>query len=59
MSTRALLFSLGLLLVVGARAEARDPEPAETVRFARTWDEAVEEAKLLNVPLVVHSHGFY
>ena len=30
-----------------------------TVTFARTWDAAVEEAKLLNVPIVVHSHGFY
>lgn len=29
------------------------------VVYARSWDAAVEEAKLLNAPLVVHSHGFY
>lgn len=33
------------------------PEPSVT--WARTWDAAVEEAKFLNVPIVVHSHGFY
>ena len=32
------------------------PEPS--VAYARTWDAAVEEAKLLNVPIVVHCHGF-
>lgn len=33
------------------------PEPSVT--YVRTWDEAVEEAKLLNLPIVVHNHGFY
>lgn len=33
------------------------PEPSVT--YARSWDAAVEEAKLLNMPIVVHSHGFY
>lgn len=33
-----------------------DVDPCVT--FAKTWDAAVEEAKLLNVPIVVHSHGF-
>jgi hypothetical protein len=32
------------------------PEPSVT--YARSWDAAVEEAKLLNVPIVVHNHGF-
>jgi hypothetical protein len=30
-----------------------------SVEYAKTWEAAVEEAKLLNVPIVVHSHGFY
>lgn len=30
-----------------------------TVTFARTWEAAVQEAKDLNLPLVIHSHGFY
>ena len=30
-----------------------------TVTFAKTWETAIEEGKLLNLPIVVHSHGFY
>ena len=30
-----------------------------SVDYAKTWEAAVAEAKLLNVPIVVHSHGFY
>ncbi len=30
-----------------------------SVTYAKTWEAAVDEGKLLNVPLVVHSHGFY
>jgi hypothetical protein len=30
-----------------------------TVTFAKSWEKAVEEGKALNLPLVVHSHGFY
>ena len=33
------------------------PEPS--VHWVKTWDAAVEEAKLLNLPIVVHNHGFY
>ena len=33
------------------------PEPSVT--YAKTWDAAVEEAKTLNLPIVVHSHGFF
>lgn len=38
---------------------AGKPKIKPTVELARSWDEAVAEAKLLNLPLVVHSHGFY
>jgi len=30
-----------------------------SVEYAKTWEAAVAEAKLLNVPIIVHSHGFY
>ncbi|MFB3065555.1 MAG: hypothetical protein ACE10D_03475 [Planctomycetota bacterium] len=33
-------------------------EPGPNVNYAKSWDAAVEEAKLLNVPIVAHSHGF-
>jgi len=29
------------------------------VRWAASWDAAVEEARALNLPLIVHRHGFY
>jgi hypothetical protein len=35
------------------------PEPKVSVVLAKSWEAAVEEAKALNVPIVVHSHGFY
>ncbi len=42
-----------------ALPEVTDKKPNPTVTFAKTWEEAVAEAKLLNVPIVVHSHGFF
>ncbi len=29
------------------------------LRWASTWEAAVEEAQARNVPIVVHRHGFY
>lgn len=58
-------FMLGVALagLVGTSAAISvagdDAEPKPSVTFAKTWDKAVEEAKALNVPIVVHSHGFY
>lgn len=49
---------LGVALVASLAAGGK-PEIKPIVPFAKTWDAAVEEAKLLNLPLVVHSHGFY
>ncbi|MHC4955353.1 MAG: hypothetical protein ACYTGZ_15985 [Planctomycetota bacterium] len=34
------------------------PKVKPSVNYAKTWEAAVAEAKLLNVPIVVHSHGF-
>ncbi len=45
-------------MTMGVALAGKD-EPKPAVTFAHTWDKAVEEAKTLNVPLVVHSHGFY
>ena len=41
---------LGLLLVAGGKPH---------VRWAKSWADAVEEARVLNLPVVVHRHGFY
>jgi hypothetical protein len=61
MRVRALwsLAAAAAIVAPGAPAPAANEEVKPTVRFAETWDAAVEEAKLLNVPMVVHSHGFF
>jgi imidazolonepropionase-like amidohydrolase len=51
--------ALALVAAAGAVALAKDAEPKPQVTYAKSWDKAVEEAKALNLPLVVHSHGFY
>lgn len=51
-ATLALVATLG---TAGGKGE----KPEASVTYAKTWDAAVEEAKLLNLPIVVHSHGFY
>jgi|GEM_PF-1618220 len=40
-------------------AEAVPTEPVTCVSLAKSWDKAVKDAKAQNVPIVVHSHGFY
>lgn|GEM_PF-1954062 len=52
------LAALAAVVAVPARAGGK-PEPVTSVTFATSWDAAVEEAQRLNVPIVVHSHGFY
>ncbi len=56
MVVAACLAFLGLTAGM-VMAGGKGPKP--TVNFARSWDAAVEEAQLLNLPIVVHSHGFY
>lgn len=54
-----LVFFAVLATLPPGAAAGKDPEPVECVRLARSWDDAVAEAKALNLPIVVHSHGFY
>lgn len=60
MKTTYLFAALAAAVFAGA-AVAAPPKPKikPTVEFARTWDAALAEAKMLNLPIVVHSHGFY
>ena len=53
--------ALGALLAVAALAATATAKEKikPSVTYAKTWEAAVEEAKLLNVPIVLHSHGFY
>jgi hypothetical protein len=63
MFTRTLVVLAAALLgaSTGAVALAKDKKPdiKPSVTYAKTWEAAVKEAKELNVPIVVHSHGFY
>lgn len=47
------------LLAAAIHVQAAGDKPEASVTYAKSWEAAVEEAKLLNVPIVVHSHGFY
>jgi hypothetical protein len=59
MRTASLVLSLVAVAALGSGATAGEPKPKESVVLAKSWEAAVEEAKLVGVPLVVHSHGFY
>lgn len=45
-----------VLVLLGA---ALAGPPKAGLRYAAGWDEAVDEARARNVPIVVHRHGFY
>ncbi len=57
MARRLTLVAAAVLVFATAAMAGDKPDP--TVNFAKTWEAAVEEAKTLNIPIVVHSHGFY
>lgn len=60
--TRFSLLAIALIAALGwtaTEAVAQKQKIKPTVEFAKSWDAAIEEAKLLNVPIVVHDHGFY
>ena len=54
---KRMLLVAAVVSAVGAVGHAK-PKLHDSVNFAPTWEAAVEEAKLLNVPIVVHNHGF-
>ena len=49
--------ALGVALL--ATAALAGPKVKPAVQYAKSWEAAVAEAKMLNVPIVVHNHGFY
>jgi hypothetical protein len=57
MRSLALLGCLALAASAGKRPAA--PKPGDHLRWMPTWNAAVEEARALNLPIVVHRHGFY
>lgn len=56
------LTAFGAVLVFSALAAAGEKHAGKPVKappFVPVWDDAVAEAKALNLPLVIHRHGFY
>ena len=60
---KKMMLGVALMGLVGTTAAISlaggGDKPKPQVKYATTWEAAVEEAKALNVPIVVHSHGFY
>ena len=57
--TLALILLLAPALWAGKKAHPKPPKPDEGVRWTPTWNGAIEEARALNLPIIVHRHGFY
>jgi hypothetical protein len=51
-------YKIAALVLAAAAAGYAKPGPHDSVEYAPSWEAAVAEAKLLNLPLVVHCHGF-
>ena len=52
------LWMAAAVLAVTATLTAAKPKIKDSVTYATSWEAAVAEAKLLNVPIVVHRHGW-
>ena len=50
---------LALSVALLASTAFAGPKVKPSVTYAKSWEAAVAEAKLLNVPIVVHNHGFF
>jgi hypothetical protein len=52
-----------VVLVLGAVGTVAlaggEPKPKDSVVLAKSWQAALDEAKLIGAPIVVHNHGFY
>ena len=51
--------TLAVALVSAVAVAGGKDKPKPSVTYAKSWESAVAEAKMLNIPIVVHSHGFY
>ena len=51
----AAVLALGTAGAWAGKAKAQKPG----IRWATSWEDAVETARALNVPIIVHRHGFY
>ena len=59
MQQATLALAVLALLATPAHAGRSKVKLKPSVEYATSWEAAVEEARLLNLPIVVHSHGLY
>ena len=52
-------YAICAALLAAVTGVAAGEKPGPSVHFARSWQEALTEARALNLPLVIHRHGFY
>ena len=53
----ALIPALLVLTLGGGGVGAKTPK--QFIKWAESWEDAVTEARAINMPIVVHRHGFY
>ena len=53
---RFTLMSAVLALLIGGAGAGK---PKQFIRWAPSWEDAITEARAINMPIVVHRHGFY
>ena len=53
---RFALISTALALLIGGAGAGK---PKQFIRWAASWEDAIMEARAINMPIVVHRHGFY
>ena len=56
MNRRISVIAAVLLFCVGGAGAGK---PRMQIRWAESWSDALSEAQALNLPIVVHRHGFY
>ncbi len=53
---RFTLMSAALALLIGGAGAGK---PKHYIHWAASWEDAIAEARAINMPIVVHRHGFY
>ena len=52
------LIRIAGVIALAATLGSAKPKVKPSVNYAKSWQAAITEAKMLNLPIVVHCHGF-
>ncbi len=53
-----LLLSVLFLCATAGAGKTKKIKVKATVRWAESWEAAITEARALNLPIIIHRHGF-